>query len=169
MELKFCKPCNTNKDLTYFGKCKSKKDGLMSICKKCASAAHCKWKKENPEKNRAAAKKWALNNIEKARAINRKSSKKWRENNPEQKRQYTRNRRALREKAEGTFTLDEWERLKEYFNYKCVHCGLQEPEIKLTADHIIPLSKGGSNWIINIQPLCGICNSINGAKLPTIY
>ena len=62
----------------------------------------------------------------------------------------------------GTHTYGEWEILKKQYNYTCPCCGLSEPFNQkskyLTEDHIIPLSKGGSNLIENIQPLCLSCN-----------
>ena len=71
-----------------------------------------------------------------------------------QKHQWLRRKRS----ASGTHTFDEWERLKAQYNWTCPCCEKCEPTIKLSQDHIIPLSKGGSDNIENIQPLCLKCN-----------
>jgi len=65
----------------------------------------------------------------------------------------------------GNHTFEQWEELKKKYNYTCLSCNKKEPEIKLTEDHVVPLSKGGSDYIENIQPLCRKCNSKKLTKI----
>jgi 5-methylcytosine-specific restriction endonuclease McrA len=77
-------------------------------------------------------------------------------NNPAVFREGAIRHRALKYNAEGTFTMVEFEAKCLLYGNTCVYCGNVEP---LTADHVIPLSKGGSNNIDNILPVCKSCNS----------
>lgn len=64
----------------------------------------------------------------------------------------------------GTYTAEQWRALCAQYDHTCLRCGQREPTIKLTPDHVVPLSRGGSNDISNIQPLCGSCNTSKGAR-----
>lgn len=79
--------------------------------------------------------------------------------NPERIAHLKARRYATEKGAEGNHTLGEWKSLKKKFDYKCAICKEEKP---LTKDHIRPLSKGGSDYIENIQPLCRSCNSRKG-------
>lgn len=106
------------------------------------------------------------------------NNKRWREANPERMKELARiwkennrklvsflqRQREARKVGRGTHSLAEWENLKKKCSYTCLMCKREEPEIKLTEDHIVPLIVGGSNTIENIQPLCGVCNSKKGRK-----
>lgn len=84
-------------------------------------------------------------------------------------RSWVKNRRnsvVKRLKLSGSsHTYGEWETLKAQYNFTCPCCNKREPEIKLTEDHIIPLSKGGGDNIENIQPLCRSCNCKKHTKI----
>ncbi len=59
-------------------------------------------------------------------------------------------------------TEHEWElKLKEY-DYKCAYC--KTPSPRLQKDHVIPVSKGGSDEISNIVPACSYCNASKGNR-----
>src|SRR5580765_799511 len=63
--------------------------------------------------------------------------------------------------AEGSFTEQEWLDLIARYKYRCLRC---KNKVPLTIDHVVPLSKGGSNYISNIQPLCSGCNSYKSQR-----
>ena len=80
----------------------------------------------------------------------------------EQNQRATSHRRRTSVKAAGEmFTLKEWLELCDRHDNCCARC--KKPEI-LTVDHIQPVSKGGTNDIGNIQPLCRSCNSHKGVN-----
>lgn len=74
------------------------------------------------------------------------------------------NRRSAIRGAEGSFSNSEWVSLCERYAFHCLCCGKIFPLKKLSADHVIPVSAGGSNDIQNIQPLCLSCNVKKGTK-----
>ncbi len=55
----------------------------------------------------------------------------------------------------GTHEQWEWWRLMCYYGKVCAQCGSRE---RIHKDHIVPVSKGGSNGLENLQPLCIGCN-----------
>lgn len=56
------------------------------------------------------------------------------------------------------FTAAQWEDLLLSSGKKCMACKKTSDQVALTADHVIPLARGGSNTIDNIQVLCLDCN-----------
>lgn len=61
----------------------------------------------------------------------------------------------LRHNESGIIDKVLWEKKLKDLEGKCQKCGKIEG---ITIDHIKPLSKGGTNHIDNLQPLCRSCN-----------
>lgn len=114
------------------------------------------WRKKNKEYVKKYYRRYCEENEERIR----ESYKRYLEILQNYNRKLFRNlmRRAKLKNAQGFHTFEEWKNLKALYNWTCPACKRKEPEIKLTEDHIIPLNKGGSNNIKNIQPLCRRCN-----------
>lgn len=108
-------------------------------CVLCRKMQHKNWRENNPEYN-----------------------KQYHKRNPEKSRAKNQRRRALKQNAEGGFTDQEWIDLCNYYGNKCIVPGCENTNLE--ADHIVPLTKGGTNWITNIQPLCISCNRSKGTK-----
>lgn len=144
---------------------------------------HREWRKANPEyyrnlyardpeKYKARVRKRRKDNPEHVIEYNRKRyardperfnamARKWERENPEKRKAAKSKRRTLKTNAGGSFTGIEFIQLCEAYKNECLACGKKK---KLTADHIIPVSKGGNSFISNIQPLCKSCNSTKGTK-----
>lgn len=167
-----CRDCNEAKDTSLFYKNSTYKTGFSSRCKECTK----RWAKEYRLSNIEAAKKrrkdayWRnrADNIRKAVAWNRDNKEKriviknnWRSRNRELTNHLTKKYQARRKGAVGSHSLEEWLDLCRNSDNRCLCCGRKG---KLTKDHIIPLSRGGSDYINNIQPLCVSCNSSKGNR-----
>lgn len=68
-------------------------------------------------------------------------------------------RNRMKRENGGAHTYAEWEDVKRHFHFTCPSCLRGEPTVVLTQDHIVPVSKGGTDDISNIQPLCRSCNT----------
>lgn len=55
-------------------------------------------------------------------------------------------------------------------NYRCQFCGRHQQQLRhrecLTRDHLVPLSRGGSNTWTNVLTACSTCNTRKGNSLP---
>lgn len=108
-------------------------------------ARHRKYIKERPIQARAYGREYAKRNRDKWNAEMRK-------------------RRSREKGSGGAHTAKQWQDLVRLYDHRCLRCGKQEPEITLHGDHVLPISRGGSSDISNIQPLCARCNKSKGPK-----
>lgn len=81
---------------------------------------------------------------------------------------------------EANFTLEDWQRAKDYFGGCCAVCGKPPNEFRqIVADHWYPLTRGHGTVASNIVPLCHVvhrppgepssCNGSKNAKLPEAW
>ncbi|MFN8371623.1 MAG: HNH endonuclease [Anaerolineae bacterium] len=126
---------------------------------------------EDPEKVKVRNRRYRIQNPEKVREIEKRSRIK----NPEPQRAAARRRRAIEHQAPGEYTEAEILALYELQKGKCCWCGqpmgnrfvdrhLSRYE-NFTEDHIIPITRQGSNYIHNIVLACWRCNSSRQERL----
>lgn len=186
---KKCTECKKIKEISEFYNSKKSIDGKRHLCQECdrkrnKSYYHkhreseilraIKWNKEHPDVSKKAIDRWHKAHPEKANEANRKSRAKYPEKQKEKTRKQrrlhpeisqacTENRRANKLKSGGKITAKEWRDVLKKYNHICLDCG--RTDVRLTQDHVVPLSMGGTHTIDNIQPLCGSCNSKKNTKI----
>ena len=91
--------------------------------------------------------------------------KKYNQENPEIIRTYSRKRRAMKAAVGGEHTPEDIQQLRVLQKDKCALC-LCSIKQSRHVDHIVPISRGGSNDKYNLQLLCQTCNQRKHAKDP---
>lgn len=153
------------------------------------------YRAENPDQCKASTKQWRANNREhfeakreewhaanpecrkqsgaSYRATRRHEARartiEWRKQNPERANEQSRIKRARKANAEGSHTLKEWRALVRRYEGYCLCCKKHFGFDRLTLDHVVPLAKGGSDYIANAQPLCQSCNAAKSDHHATDY
>lgn len=180
MNTKRCTHCKQYKPLDQFNKNRAMKDGYQNQCRECHRASIKKWDDNNKQHRKEHDHQWYLDNKEKINARNnarcrerwnndpayraRKNEQKlslyysnpdFRKRHLERASSHSRKRRALKLGSNTSFTEQQWIDLCNKYGNRCLCCG---KKAKLTRDHVVPLTRGGSNDISNIQPLCMKCN-----------
>lgn len=181
--MKECSGCHESKPPSEFQRDCTKPDGLRTRCRECVNGVNAIYRRAHRKEIAAIGKAWAAKNRTRTRAATKRYRQRhpdrqariqanWRRKSKAVRAEYNRrwqrehpevnNRRRLRIlKATGTFTGAEFRALCEAHDNRCLACGEKRP---LSADHVVPLINGGSNYITNIQPLCVPCNSRKGTR-----
>lgn len=188
---KVCTDCNLSLLFIRFSRSKTTKDGYQNVCKSCAASRHAEYRKKNKE--RIALRKAENYQANKERLIllaveYRKDNKErialkqaehyrsnkeqiilkrteYKKNNPEIYRAIHHRRRANIKKVGGSFTTQQIRLQDKKQKNKCYYCQ-KKMGTQQSIEHVIPISRGGSNDISNIVLACLGCNLSKHTKLP---
>src|SRR5690606_5217579 len=141
-------------------------DGLEFQCKPCMRAKSAKYYAENGEKHRESVCRWQKTNREKYR----ENARRWRKANPGKVRAIQHRRRA---RKAGAFTEPHTpEDLLAFWRFlgidpeRCWYWALDGRDAPMEhVDHVIPLSRGGSETVWNKRPACSKCNTSKNARV----
>lgn len=110
------------------------------------------WEQHNP---------WAAGASRRSEVARQNAMKKWGADKSSDNAK-NRSQRLAEARKKGKHTKEEWETMKAVCGNACVKCG--STELDLSKDHIVPICKGGSDGIENIQPMCHRCNAGKGGS-----
>jgi 5-methylcytosine-specific restriction endonuclease McrA len=117
-----------------------------------AREAMRRWRERHPDEHRAEHRAYYARHRERLSA----AIAAYHRANPGVVKAKSQAYRARKLATEGSFSLEEWLDLIAAYDGTCGYCGAVAP---LEAEHRIPLSRGGTNFIQNIIPACRTCNA----------
>lgn len=122
---------------------------------------------KEPEKVRAIGRAAQQRLVDKDPDAHQDYVNNWRNGNRAKMAAYARNRRESIENAPiNDLTPEQWAMIVNHYGHRCVYCGRKMK--RLSQDHIIPLSQGGSHTLSNVVPACRSCNSKKHAGPPLV-
>lgn len=136
------------------------------------------WRQKNPDVHRKAALKYRKNNLEQVRALDRARQAERRVADPERHKEIARRYRkknrakllvkyrennARRKGATGSHTAEELWLMRECQNHLCAYCETPIFDV-FHVDHMMPLSRGGTNDWTNLAITCPTCNLRKNAR-----
>jgi len=124
-----------------------------------------RWQTENP--GRYKARQVIYRARDEAKEAERQRSKRRYIEDPAANRKRVRRYEHRKRAAEGRYTEEQWQARLDLYGHRCYLCGCDWDVLlrdEKHIDHVIPLSKGGTNWPANLRPACGTCNRGKSAK-----
>lgn len=146
MDTKRCYRCKVDLPIDRFATCKSRKDGLQTMCRSCRTEYMRERRASNP------AQREYDRGVARARIAADPAAHRERE-------WVNRTRRG----GGQVIPVDParlLERLSMFVG--CWLCGGHADQV----DHVKPISKGGAHMLANLRPICGRCNNAKGQKWP---
>ena len=116
--------------------------------------------RENPVKKAEEQRRWIAKNPGKTSEY----SRRYYATHREERIALVHIRRAMKNSAPGRYTADDVRTQLSRQEGKCFWCGEKLSDYHV--DHVVPLSKGGSNGPENIVVACPACNMAKGSKHP---
>lgn len=164
-----CSKCKLNQPLTAYHKDRSKKLGVRTTCKSCASKANKQWFKDNKIKREDYKERNASYIYERDKIYREKNSKKieqYRKDNKAKLNSLKAKRRT--QKKSNTPEISQLEKQLIEALYFVAQVISKSTGEQYHVDHIQPISKGGPHTFDNLQVIPAVDNLRKGSKYSTV-
>lgn len=159
-----CSKCGKSKHFTEFKKSPTHRHGRHSQCKQCVKEKR-NIHRSNPEvkaRKKEQDRAWVSANPERRSAIWHRYAQT--DNGKDHCRLRVRTRKARIQSAQGKHTVEDIRNMYKRQKGKCYYCASKLSKT-YHVDHIVPLTRGGSNDPSNLVIACPPCNLSKKDKL----